>query len=96
MHPETVCQHLFISGHVQGVYFRASLESTARTLQLAGWVRNRRDGRVEAMVQGPAAAVESLVQWCHQGPPAARVDTVQATAQPVDPTLVALHCVATA
>ena len=48
------------------------------------------------MVQGPAAAVESLVQWCHQGPPAARVDAVQATAQPVDPTLVALHCVATA
>ncbi|MCW5629567.1 MAG: acylphosphatase [Rhodoferax sp.] len=96
MDPETVCQHLFISGHVQGVYFRASLESTARTLQLAGWVRNRRDGRVEAMVQGPAAAVESLVQWCHQGPPAARVDAVQATARPVDPTLVALHCVATA
>ena len=96
MDPETVCQHLFISGHVQGVYFRASLESTARTLHLAGWVRNRRDGRVEAMVQGPAAAVESLVQWCHQGPPAARVDAVQATAQPVDPTLVALHCVATA
>ena len=96
MDPETVCQHLFISGHVQGVYFRASLESTARTLQLAGWVRNRRDGRVEAMVQGPAAAVESLVQWCHQGPPAARADAVQATAQPVDPTLVALHCVATA
>ncbi len=95
MHPETVCQHLFISGHVQGVFFRASLESTARTLHLDGWVRNRRDGRVEAVVQGPPAAVDALVQWCHQGPPAARVDAVTASARPVDPALVALHCVAT-
>jgi acylphosphatase len=90
-----VCKHLFISGHVQGVGFRASLESTARGLQLAGWVRNRRDGRVETLVQGPAHAVESLVQWCHHGPPAARVDMVQVSPRSVDDALTAMHCIAT-
>lgn len=96
MPPETICQHLFISGHVQGVGYRASLETAARNLQLAGWVRNRHDGRVEALVQGPAAAVQALVRWCHRGPPAARVDVVATVARPVDPALTALHCVATA
>lgn len=96
MQTETICQHLFISGHVQGVGYRASLETTARRLQLAGWVRNRHDGRVEAVVQGPAVAVQSLVQWCHRGPPAARVDAVTTTVRPVDPALTTLHCVATA
>jgi acylphosphatase len=90
-----ICQHLFISGHVQGVGFRASLEATARGLQLAGWVRNRHDGRVEAVVQGPAHAVGSLVQWCHHGPTAARVDAVQVLPRSVDGALTALHCVAT-
>jgi len=93
---ETLCQHLFISGHVQGVGFRASLESAACSLQLAGWVRNRRDGRVEALVQGPETAVLALVQWCQRGPPAARVDAVTTSARPMDPELTALHCIATA
>lgn len=92
---ETICLHLHISGHVQGVGYRASLEHQARSLQLSGWVRNRRDGRVEAMVQGPGPAVDTLVQWCHRGPAAARVDSVQARPQPVDPALRALHCMAT-
>lgn len=96
MQPETICQHLFVSGLVQGVGFRAALESTAGTLQLAGWVRNRRDGRVEALVQGPEAAVQALVQWCHRGPPAARVEAVTTSVLPVDPGLNALHCIATA
>lgn len=96
MPTETVCQHLFISGRVQGVGFRASLESVAIGLQLAGWVRNRRDGRVEALVQGPAPAVETLVRWCHRGPPAARVDAVQVSTHSIDGNLSALHCVATA
>jgi acylphosphatase len=96
MQAETICQHLFISGRVQGVGFRASLESTARGLQLAGWVRNCHDGRVEALVQGPPPAVDALVQWCHRGPPAARVDAVAAADRPVDPFLTALHCVASA
>lgn len=96
MQPQTICQHLFISGLVQGVGFRAALENSARALQLAGWVRNRRDGRVEALVQGPEAAVQTLVQWCHHGPPAARVDAVTLAVRPVDPGLTALHCIATA
>lgn len=93
---ETICLHLHISGHVQGVGFRASLEDKARSLQLSGWVRNCRDGRVEAMVQGPGPAIHTLVQWCHRGPATARVDSVHALQQPVDPTLRALHCVASA
>jgi acylphosphatase len=92
----SICQHLRILGVVQGVGFRASLESTARTLQLAGWVRNCRDGSVEAVVQGTEPAVEALVAWCRRGPPAARVDAVHNTARPLDPELTALHCVASA
>lgn len=96
MPPETICQHLFISGRVQGVGYRIALESTARGLQVDGWVRNCRDGRVEALVQGLTPAVEALVHWCHRGPSAARVETVNASLQPVDPALTALHCIATA
>ena len=96
MSPETICQHLFISGAVQGVGFRASLETTAGRLDVAGWVRNRRDGRVEALVQGPPAAVRELVQWCHHGPPAARVDLVTTAAQSTDPRLTSLHSIPTA
>ncbi len=68
--------HLFISGVVQGVSFRASTQEQAKRLGVAGWVRNLDDGRVEAVVQGPKDKVDELVQWCHKGPPAARVDKV--------------------
>jgi acylphosphatase len=70
------CRRLVISGRVQGVGFRHSLQREAIRLGLAGWVRNRRDGTVEAMVSGPEGAVQSLVAWAHRGPPAARVDMV--------------------
>ena len=68
--------HLVITGLVQGVGYRASFEAQARALQLRGWVRNRRDGSVEAMVRGDAAALEKIVGWSRRGPPAAAVRDV--------------------
>ena len=69
--------HLLVSGHVQGVAFRASTADAARRLGLRGWVRNLPDGRVEAEAEGERAALEGLVAWCRRGPPAARVDEVE-------------------
>lgn len=65
-----------IYGRVQGVWFRAWTVKTAASLDLAGWVRNRADGSVEAVFAGPADAVEAMVARCREGPPAARVDEV--------------------
>ena len=62
-----------ITGPVQGVWFRAWAEGEARKLGLDGWVRNRRDGAVEALLHGPAEAVGQMVAACRIGPPAARV-----------------------
>lgn len=77
MPPSTpITLHLLISGVVQGVSYRYSMGEQARAARLHGWVRNLRDGRVEAIVQGPAAAVDALVAWCRRGPPGARVDEV--------------------
>jgi acylphosphatase len=67
---------LEIRGRVQGVSYRASMVAQARSLGLRGWVRNRRDGSVEAMVQGPAEALDRLLAWARQGPPAAAVSAV--------------------
>ncbi len=66
-----------IEGHVQGVWYRGWTVETARGLGLDGWVRNRTDGSVEALVHGPAAAVARMIDACQQGPPAARVTRVQ-------------------
>lgn len=68
--------HLHIVGLVQGVGYRASFEAQARALGLAGWVRNRADGSVEAMVQGAPDAVEKIVAWSKRGPSAASVKEV--------------------
>lgn len=74
----TICKHLWISGRVQGVFFRHSTFKRAQKIgQLRGWVKNLSDGRVEVLVQGPAAEVEALIAYCHKGPPAARVDQVE-------------------
>ncbi len=80
-------QHLLIAGQVQRVYFRDTTLRLAQQLGLSGWVRNRRDGRVELVIQGDPAAVATLAEWCHDGPPAARVDTVEIVDEHLDPSL---------
>ena len=69
--------HLLIRGHVQGVFFRQSSRSVALELGLRGWVRNRNSGDVEMVAEGSSERIESLVEWCHRGPEAARVDNVE-------------------
>lgn len=68
--------HVYISGRVQGVFFRAWVLDNARGLGLRGWVRNRFDGSVEAVFEGPPETVDLMVKKCHDGPDHARVDTV--------------------
>lgn len=72
--------HLQITGRVQGVWFRESMRKEAEQLGVTGWVRNRPDGSVEAVVQGTSAAVDALVVWARRGPPLARVDDVTSRA----------------
>jgi acylphosphatase len=67
---------VLITGRVQGVAFRAWTERTAAALGLCGWVRNRRDGAVEALFSGPRADVDRMLHRCREGPPAARVHEV--------------------
>jgi acylphosphatase len=72
-----VSRHLQISGRVQGVGFRYSMQKEATRLGLSGWVRNRRDGSVEAVFSGPADAITAMIAACRRGPSSARVDAVQ-------------------
>lgn len=72
-----MAKHLVISGRVQGVGFRYSMAEEAERLGATGWVRNRRDGTVEAVVDGAADAVDALVAWVRRGPPSARVTDVR-------------------
>jgi acylphosphatase len=74
--------HVWVSGRVQMVFFRASTQHVAREAGLAGWVRNLPDGRVEAVFEGPSDAVRGLVDWCHQGPPTAHVEHVEVAWEP--------------
>jgi acylphosphatase len=69
---------IVISGRVQGVYFRASARDVARAQRLSGWVQNRIDGAVEALVEGEQEAVQAFIAWCYDGPPGAHVIDVQA------------------
>jgi acylphosphatase len=68
-----------VSGRVQGVFFRASCATEARARGLGGWVRNLPGGGLEATFEGPEDDVESMIEWCRRGPPAARVDDLGVT-----------------
>jgi acylphosphatase len=68
-----------VTGRVQGVFYRVRCAERARVAGLAGWVRNRPDGRVEAVFEGASDAVEAMVSWCRRGPDLARVDAVEVT-----------------
>jgi acylphosphatase len=73
---------VYVSGKVQGVFFRDSTRERAERLGVSGWVRNLPDGRVEAVFEGEAGAVDELVRWCHEGPPHARVEGVEVEEEP--------------
>jgi acylphosphatase len=68
--------HVFVSGRVQGVFFRAETAEMATRLGLAGWVRNLLDGRVEALFEGEKQDVEKALEFCRRGPPGARVQNL--------------------
>ncbi len=72
-----VTRHLSVSGRVQGVGYRYSLCAAAQANGISGWVRNRRDGTVEAVLQGTPEAVERILSWARRGPPGARVTAVE-------------------
>lgn len=69
--------HVFVSGKVQGVFFRSSTKDRAEELGLSGWVRNLPDGRVEAVFEGEKEEVDKMVEWCRKGPEYARVTGVE-------------------
>ena len=70
----SLCQaHIFISGKVQGVFYRASCQDVAVRYGLNGWVRNLPTGQVEVLVQGNKENLEKFIEWCKKGPPSARV-----------------------
>lgn len=77
-----IARHLMIHGRVQGVWYRAWTVDTARSLGLVGWVRNRADGSVEAVVEGDEAAVAQFVSLAHDGPMAAKVARIDASDVP--------------
>jgi acylphosphatase len=72
-----LCRRCYVSGRVQGVYYRASTAAQARRLGVTGYARNLADGRVEVLACGEPSAVAALCEWLWQGPPAARVTDVR-------------------
>jgi acylphosphatase len=68
--------HVFISGRVQGVFYRSSTRDIAEQLCLKGWVRNTSDGRVEALFEGEETAVNEIISWCRKGPRSAEVSDI--------------------
>ncbi|ODS36746.1 MAG: acylphosphatase [Candidatus Altiarchaeales archaeon WOR_SM1_86-2] len=74
--------HVYISGMVQGVFYRASTRDAAKRIGVAGWVRNLPNGDVEAVFEGEKERVERMIEWCRSGPRAARVDDVRVEWEP--------------
>lgn len=77
MTDETKRVHVRIYGRVQGVFFRDTTQREASRKEVAGYVRNRRDRTVEAVFEGSPEAVEAMIRFCHNGPPAAQVEKVE-------------------
>lgn len=69
--------HVFVSGYVQGVFFRSMTADVAAAQDLTGWVRNLSDGRVEIVAEGAKERCQRLIDWCYEGPANARVDKVE-------------------
>ncbi len=78
-----ICLHGYVSGKVQGVFFRRSTETEATRLNLDGWVRNLADGRVEVLVEGEEEAVRELAAWLESGPKKAKVTAVELQEHPL-------------
>lgn len=74
--------HVYVSGRVQGVYFRATTRDRAQEVGVDGWVRNLGDGRVEAVFEGSKEAIDEMVSFCHEGSPAANVAEVEVSYEP--------------
>ena len=74
-------RHVIVRGRVQGVFFRDSLRRLAQQFDVSGWVSNRLDGAVEAVLEGDEDAVERLVRFAHRGPRGAQVESVEVTAE---------------
>jgi acylphosphatase len=90
-----IARQLVIRGRVQGVGYRMAMTEAAIALGVTGWVRNRRDGTVEALVQGEDAAIERVLAWCRRGPPGANVTAIATFARDVDPAMDGFACRAT-
>jgi acylphosphatase len=81
--PDRVRAHVWVSGQVQGVFFRAYAEDEAAHRETGVWIRNAPDGLVVAVFEGAPEAVAAMIQWCHRGSPAARVAGVQIVWEPL-------------
>jgi acylphosphatase len=92
---KAIAQRLLIRGRVQGVGYRDAAVQAACALGVCGWVRNRRDGSVEAVAQGAPDAVERFAAWCRRGPPLARVEDIGTIDADVDAELGAFEMRAT-
>ena len=73
----TVRAHVFVSGDVQGVFFRRTAKAEAEKLGVVGWIRNRNDGSVEVVAQGEKDKVDKFIEWCKKGPPFAKVENME-------------------
>ena len=82
MSSEAVRRRVILTGHVQGVFFRASVKEKADAEGVAGWAANRGDGAVEVVLEGPPDAVEAVLGYCRIGPSNARVDSAEVTEEP--------------
>jgi len=80
---EAIARRLVAHGRVQGVWFRESMRQEAEALGIAGWVRNRMDGSVEAVIEGSPQAVDAMTAWARRGPRDAQVRRVEASEEPV-------------